>query len=203
MTSAAQAIKLQQSGIAGPLEHLQQPDAAYDPTITGGNRNLALSVNGGSNRLNNNTPGTLQDVVFQHNTTVSSASKACWNSIYFSSNGQTPPFAVPLSYNLWILDNALCRQPTGDYGYQGMNALNNYMPLPKKPRRHDVTQRYYGNVMWVQPGDQVQTFPTGNLSQTAAFTYVNPSGNNYQLLSPYWTQTSDGLEAGINNSTLP
>lgn len=175
----------------------------YDPTITGGNRNLALSVNGGSNRLNDNTPGTLQDVVFQHNTTVSSASKACWNSIYFSSNGQTPPFAVPLSSNLWILDNALCRQPTGDYGYQGVDALSNYMPLPNTTPPYDVTQRYYGNVMWVQPEDEVQTFPTGNLSQTAAFTYVNPSGNNYQLLTPYWTQTSDGLEAGIDNSTLP
>jgi hypothetical protein len=174
----------------------------YDPTLLGGKRNVALSVSGGINRLNNNTPGTLRDVVFQHNTTVSSASKPCWESMYFSANGQSVPFAVPLSYNLWILDNAVCRQPTGDFGFQGMNALNNYMPLPNTPP-YDVTQRYYGNVMWVQSGDKVQTFPAGNLSQTAAFIYVNPSGNNYQLLSPYWTQTSDGQEAGINNSKLP
>jgi hypothetical protein len=174
----------------------------YDPTIQGGQRNVALAVSGGVNRLNNNTPGTLQDVVFQHNTAVSSAAKPCWNSIYFGANGQTPPFAVPLSNNLWILDNALCRQPTGDWGYQGMAALNNYMGLPNNSP-YDVTQRYYGNVMWVPPGNKVQTFPTGNLSQTAAFVYVNPSANNYQLLSPYWTMTSDGQEAGIDNSKLP
>jgi hypothetical protein len=174
----------------------------YDPTIPGGFRNLAIAFNGGINRLNNNLPGTMRDVVFQHNTAVSASSTPCWETIYFNSNGQSPPFAVPLSNNVWILDNALCRQPTGTWGYQGMAALTNYMDLPNTPP-NDITQRFYGNVMWVQPGDKVQTFPTGNLSQTAAFTYINPSAMDYQLLTPDWTTTSDGQEAGIINSKLP
>jgi hypothetical protein len=174
----------------------------YDPTLQGGNRNVAIAFNGGLNYFNNNSPGAMRDVVFQHNTAVSASSTPCWNSIYFNSNGQAPPFQVPVSNNIWILDNALCRQPTGDYGYQGMAALTNYMGQPSTAP-YDVTQRYYGNAMWVQPGDRVQSFPTGNLAQAAAFTYVNPSALNYQLLTPNWTTTSDGQLAGINSSTLP
>ena len=60
----------------------------YDPKILGGNRNVAIGSSGGLNRLANNTPGTIQDIVFQHNTAVSAASTPCWNSVYFSSNGQ-------------------------------------------------------------------------------------------------------------------
>ena len=174
----------------------------YDPTQPGGMRNVAWTITGGMNRLNNNTPGTLRDVVFQHNTAVSAASTPCWNSIYFSSNGQKPPFPVPLSNNIWILDNALCRQPTGDWGYQGMNFLNYYIPYPSTSP-NDPAHRYYGNVMWVHAGDRVQTWPTSDLAQTAAFTYVNPSALDYQLLTPYWTNTTDGQLSGVNNNNLP
>jgi hypothetical protein len=57
--------------------------------------------------------------------------------------------------------------------------------------------------MWVQPGDRAQTFPSGNLAQTPSFTYQNPGAMNYQLLTPYWTTTSDGQEAGVNYYKLP
>ena len=40
-------------------------------------------------------------------------------------------------------------------------------------------------------------------SATVAFTYVNPSANEYQLMTPYWTDTSDGKVAGINFANLP
>lgn len=174
----------------------------YDPKLPGGLRNEGLGINGGMNRLNNNTPGTLRDVVFQHNTTVSTSSTPCWESMWFSANNQGYPFKVPLTNNLWIVDNALCRQPTGDWGLQGTYGLTNYMGLPSNSP-YDLAHRFYGNVMWVQPGDQLQTFPVGNLAQTPAFTYVNPSVLDYQLLTPYWTTTTDGQLSGINNNNLP
>jgi hypothetical protein len=174
----------------------------YDPTILGGNRNLALGASGGINRLAGNAPGTLRDVVFQHNTTVSAASTPCWNSIYFSSNGQTYPFAVPITNNVWILDNALCKQPTGDYGLTGTNGLKNYIGLPSTAP-NDFNARFSGNVMWVQPGNAKASYPTTDLAQSAAFTYINPSAQDYQLLTPYWTATTDGQLSGINNNTLP
>ena len=174
----------------------------WDPTTVGGARNVVMAMNGGMNRLNNNLTGTIRDVVFQHNTAVSASSTPCWNSIYFSANGQSMPLATPLSYNIWILDNALCRQPSGDYGYLGMLALNTYMPNPNTPP-NDITQRFYGNVMLQQPGERAQTFPAGNLFQSTPFTYINPSATDYQLLTPFWTMTSDGQEAGVNNNLLP
>jgi len=172
----------------------------YDPTISGGNRNVGINIQPGLDRINN-THGMLQDVVFQHNTTVSAASKPCWNSVFFGAGGQNLPFNN-LTYNIWLQDNALCRQPTGDWGLQGTSGLTQYMGSPNTPP-NDLTQRFYGNVVWVQPGDKVQTFPYGNLAQTTAFTYVDPSTLNYQLLTPYWTTTSDGQESGINNNNLP
>ena len=173
----------------------------YDPKLPGGLRNVVWNISGGLNRLNNNTPGTTRDVVFQHNTAVSAASTPCWNSIYFSSNGQSPPFPVAISNNIWILDNALCDQPIGDWGYQGMN-LTFYMGNPSTSP-NDFAHRFYGNVMWVQPGVKAFTYPTSNLTPTAAFTYVNPSAFDYQLSTPYWTTTSDGQESGVNNNNLP
>jgi hypothetical protein len=168
----------------------------YDPTIPGGNRNLALSLQPGLDRINNNTPGVMRDVVFQHNTTVSAASAPCWNSIYFGAGRQTSPF-TNLTRNIWILDNVLCRQPTGDWGLQGTSGLTQYMGTPGP-----VDTRYRGNVMYVPTGDRVQTFPVHNYASTVAFTYVAPSASNYQLVIPYWTDTSDGKLAGVNYSSL-
>ena len=174
----------------------------YDPKIQGGNRNLALSINGGINRLNNNKPGTLRDVVFQHNTTVSAASTPCWNSIYFGSNGQNYPFPVPLTNNVWILDNALCDQPTGDYGLTGTSGLGYYMGNPTTSP-NDLAHRFYGNVMWVQPGVKPASYSSSNMTTATPFTYINPSVFDYQLLTPHWTTTSDGKLSGIDNNNLP
>jgi hypothetical protein len=173
----------------------------FDPTIPGGFRNVVLAINGGINRLNANTPGTLKDIVFQHNTAISAASTPCWNSIYFSSNGQSMPFAVPPTNNVWILDNALCAQPNGDFGLQGPGLVN-YMGNPSTSP-NDFAHRLYGNVMWVQPGQKTFTYPSGNMTQTAPFTYVNPSAFDYQLLTPYWMTTSDSQLSGINNNNMP
>ena len=115
----------------------------YDPTQPGGMRNVALATSGGMNRLNNNMPDTTRDIVFQHNTSVSASSTHCWEAIHFSSNGQARPFAVPITQNVWILDNALCRQPTGDWGYSGTTGLTNYMGLPNTAP-YDITHGFYG-----------------------------------------------------------
>jgi hypothetical protein len=164
----------------------------YDPTKPGGARNLMLAVNPGLDRINNNQVGMLRDVVFQHNTAIPSASGACWNSIFFSVGGLKLPLNS-LTYNIWILDNDECRQPTGDWGLQGTSGLTQYMGSPAP-----LDARYKGNVMYVQPGDKVQTFPLHNYASTVPFTYVAPQSGNYHLATPYWTDTSDGKLAGIN-----
>ena len=174
----------------------------YDPTQPGGLRNLALALNSGLDRINNNTPGVLRDVVFQHNTTVSAASTPCWESIYFSVPSGLKPPLTNLTNNIWLLDNSLCRQPTGDWGQQGTSGLAQYMGTPSTPP-YDLTQRFYGNAMYVPSGDRVQTFPAHNYATTVPFAYVSPGTFNYQLLTPYWTDTSDGNIAGIQNTSLP
>lgn len=163
----------------------------YDPSLKGGTRNVMLALNPGMDRINNQQ-GVLRDVVFQHNTAVPSSSGVCWNSIFFSAGSLKPPFSN-LTYNIWILDNDECRQPSGDWGLQGMAAVTQYMGSPAP-----VDTRYKGNVMYVQPGDKVQTFPLHNYASTVPFTYVAPKSGDYHLATPYWTDTSDGKPAGIN-----
>jgi hypothetical protein len=57
--------------------------------------------------------------------------------------------------------------------------------------------------MFVPSGNKVQTFPPHNYATTVPFTYVNPAAFDYQLLTPYWTDTSDGNIAGVQNADLP
>ena len=139
------------------------------------------------------------DMVLQHNTFVSYPGTNCSDSIYFSEPSGTPPPST--TTNIWVLDNALCRQPTGDYQWQGMKALNSYMSNPSTPP-YDLTQRFYGNVMYVRPSDKVATWQPHNYATTLPFTYVNQSGGNYQLSVPYWTDTSDGRIAGVNSLAM-
>jgi hypothetical protein len=105
----------------------------------------------------------------------------------------------PQSYthNIWILDNALCAQPTGDWGGLGAAALNCYMgdPAPLAPR-------FFGNAMYVPIGQGVASWPLHNYATTVPFTFAAPGMGDYQLLTPYWTDTSDGQLAGINWPTL-
>jgi hypothetical protein len=163
----------------------------YDATQLGGARNLMMAVNPGLDRINNRL-GMLRDVVFQHNTAIPSASGACWNSIYFGAASLKPPF-TNLTYNIWILDNDECRQPTGDWGLQGTSGLTQYMGSPAP-----LDNRYRGNVMYVPTGDKTQTFPVHNYASPVPFFYVAPNAGDYHLATPYWTDTTDGKLAGIN-----
>jgi hypothetical protein len=145
----------------------------------------------------------LHDLVVQHNTVVPYGNESCWAGGYFSvPNGWKPPFAKPLSANIWILDNVLCRQPTGDWGQQGTSGLTQYMGAPSTTP-NDLTGRYYGNVMYVPVGDRVYSFPPHNYATTVPLSYVNQGIGDYQIASPYWTDTSDGKLAGVNFATLP
>lgn len=164
----------------------------YDPTLQGGLRNLALGFNPGIDRPNGGVQGIMRDVVFQHNTTVSAKLTSCWNSVYFGTPLNSKPPYTNLTSNIWLLDNVLCRQPTGDWGLQGTSGLTQYMgsPAPLAPR-------FLGNVMYVPTGDKVQQFPLHNYASTVPFAYVSVPGNDYQLATPYWTDTSDGKLAGI------
>jgi hypothetical protein len=51
--------------------------------------------------------------------------------------------------------------------------------------------------MYVPSGDKVQTWPAHNYATTVPFVVANPASFNYQLTSPYWTDTSDGHVAGV------
>jgi len=163
----------------------------FDPTQPGGARNLMMAVNPGLDRINNQQ-GMLREVVFQHNTAIPSASGVCWNSIYFGVGSLKPPF-TNLTYNIWILDNDECRQPTGDWGLQGTSGLTQYMGSPAP-----IDNRYRGNVMYVPTGDKTQTFPVHNYASSVPFSYVAPTTGDYHLARPFWTDTTDGKLAGIN-----
>jgi hypothetical protein len=171
----------------------------YDPKQLGGSRNVGFALNGGTDRING-VPGILRDVVFQHNTMVASAATPCWNALYFSSGGQKPPISN-LTNNIWILDNVLCRQPTGDWGQQGTNGLTQYMGAAENSAGLD--KRFYGNVMSVGNDDRPQNFPPHNLATSKSFRWVNAANGNYELAQPKWTETSDGKPSGIDFSTLP
>jgi hypothetical protein len=159
---------------------------------------LMRSVANGSHHLGLQVAAGLTDFTFQHNTVLMSDQSTCWNSVYFGIlAGQRWPLAQSDTHNVWILDNALCRQTTGDFAGQGTAGLTSYMSDPAP-----LTSRYLGNVMFVPVGDRVQTFPVHNYSSTVAFGYVAPASEDYQLSSPAWTDTSDGKIAGINWSTL-
>jgi hypothetical protein len=163
----------------------------YDPKLTGGGRNTGLQLASGTDYINGGVPGVPQDTVFQHNTLIPSASSPCFSPVLFADNHVTN--------NIWVLDNAFCREVPGPAGQPGITAMMNNPTTPP----YDLTQRFYGNVMYVPAGDRVQTFPAHNYATTVVFTYVNPAAVNYQLLTPYWTDTSDGNIAGVQSANLP
>lgn len=159
-----------------------------DPSLIGGGRNTGIYISDG-----------LSDYVLQHNTFVPAPGTDCFAGVYFMlKSGTKWPPPQSITHNMWILDNAFCRQTSGDFGGQGTVGLNSYMgdPAPVDPR-------YLGNVMYVPSNNHVQQWPLHNFATTIPFTYVDPSNGNYQLLIPLWLDTSDGAEAGIDNSKLP
>jgi hypothetical protein len=139
----------------------------------------------------------LTDVVFQHNTVLKMDGSKCYFSLQFDGKPGTPwPPPVPWTHNLWVLDNVLCRQPSGDMGGQGTTGLTYYMGDPAP-----LDKRFLGNVIYVPPGDATHSFPPKNSLQTK-IAYADPAAANYQLVSPNWTQTSDKLPAGVDMAAL-
>ncbi len=116
-----------------------------DPTLPGQTRNILFQPSQGWDRIHG-TRGITHDVVFQHNTAISSSVAPAKWSIYWSlSAGQcVVGCAAQISNNVWILDNAMVRQPTGDSG----QTLAQYMGAPTTTP-YDLTQRFYGNAMYV------------------------------------------------------
>jgi hypothetical protein len=140
------------------------------------------------------------DFVLQHNTVVAPPNLGyCKGSWQFNAS---PPWTPSSSstHNVWILDNALCRQINGPAGIVGQFSyvLPDYMGDPSP-----VNSRLLGNVFYAPRPDSVYPLPPHNYISTVPFTYVNPSGGNYQLSVPTWTDTSDGKISGVNSSTLP
>ena len=159
----------------------------YDPKLPGGLRNLGIAFSGGYDHINQR-PGVVHDVVFQHNTMIPAATAPCWNSMFFSASGHTPPFS-DLTNNIWILDNVLCRQPSGDYGLQGTSGLTQYMGSPQP-----LDKRFAGNVVYVPSGDRPQSFPPHNLVTQKPPTF----DSQYQLTGPgFSAETSDKKPAGF------
>ena len=143
-------------------------------------------------------PG-LTDYIFQHNTVLMIDYSNMPGYIFKLSQlyGCSPTQPSP-THNIWILDNAITRQPTGDCGFEGTTGLNIYMGDPAP-----VAPRFYGNVMFVPLGDKVYAWPSGSDDATTTpFTYVNPSNGNYQLLIPDWVNTTDGNVSGIDYNEL-
>jgi hypothetical protein len=165
----------------------------YDPSLPGGGRNVGLQLAAGSDKtVTPAVPGVPHNTVFQHNTLIPSASIGyCWSPVLFADNKVTE--------NIWIQDNALCRQVPSP---QGQTTLTAMMSNPSTPP-YDLTHRFYGNVMYVPAADKLQTFPAHNLATTKPIRLVDPATGNHDLFQPNWTGTSDGKLAGVDSSTLP
>ena len=161
-----------------------------NPNSPGGTRNWGISIN-----------ADLTDVLFQHNTTIPAAGTNCsalTQSVYFDLKpGSRWPLQQSSTHNVWILDNVLCRQPSGDNGGQGTTGLQSYMSDPAP-----LANRYWGNVMFVPSGDRTAAWPAHNHATTLPLTYVNPGNGDYQLLTPDWTDTTDRAISGIDWSKL-
>ena len=176
----------------------------YDTSIAGGIRAHTglIAINGGADKPQG-VFTFLHDVLLQHNTVVPNAAQPCWQSIYFAlPGGWKRPFPRSGTDNIWILDNVLCKQPTGDWGFRGKEALEVYMGAPSTAPS-DLAQRFRGNIMYVPPGDQVQSFPPHNLATGKAFRYSDPSKGNFDLTEPRFTDTTDGKPPGIDFAALP
>lgn len=140
----------------------------------------------------------LSDVLFQHNTVVPAAGSSCWASLYFRvDNGQKWPLAESGTHNFWIIDNLLCRPPSGDWGGQGMTGLMSYMGDPAP-----VEKRFAGNVIFAPSGGPPASFSANNHLTTSGIHFADPSAGDYQLLEPKWNKTTDGKPAGVDMKSL-
>jgi hypothetical protein len=137
------------------------------------------------------------DFVLQHNTVVAPPNLSyCKASIYFNA---AAPYNPPVSrtHNIWILDNAFCRQIYGPGGMVGQFSyvLSTYMGDPSP-----VNPRLLGNVFYAPSGDKLYPLPPHNFS-----TDVKPTNSNdseYHLKYPAKIETTDGQVAGVDKSKL-
>lgn len=161
------------------------------------NNLILLRDNGSGFRPGFSIGPTLQDVIIEHNTQQTMGGTPCYGSFYFNAiqTWRWPP-AQSYAQDLWVLDNVLCRQPSGDNGAQGTEGLVYYMGDPRP-----LDPRFLGNVIYVPAGDTPHPFPRKNTLPTK-IAYADPATGNYQLTSPKWTQTSDGKMAGVDMVAL-
>ena len=61
-----------------------------------------------------------------------------------------------------------------------MKGLNSYMSAPSTAP-YDLTQRFYGNVMYVPPSDKVATWQPHNYATTLPFTYVDYASLSFAI----------------------
>jgi len=172
----------------------------YPVGIPGGNRESFFQINGGTDRV---SPGCTvaapcyipaRNILFQHNTEIPpQPNYLAWGSVYFSAPNYTAPKPGDIvTQNIWLLDNVMGRQPSGDGGA----IVAAYMGDPAT-----FPQRFAGNEMYVAPGQPVQKFPTGNLASLATQTF----DTNFVLLTPALIGT-DGRMSGyapLGNKPLP
>jgi hypothetical protein len=156
-----------------------------------------INIDGGDKSAFLGTTVGLTDFIFQHNTVLMIDGSVLRDFAFNLQGGGICNPPVSTTHNIWMLDNVIARQPIGTCGWRGTTGLGYYMgdPSPLAPR-------YLGNVMFVPSGDRVATWPVHNYATMVPVTYVNPGGANYQLLTPYWTDTSDGRLSGIDWATL-
>jgi hypothetical protein len=131
----------------------------------------------------------LTDWIVQHNTGLmldgSNPDNYDWTAPGCSSTPNT-------GGNIWILDNVIGRQVSGQCGMTGLTGLNIYMPNPSP-----LAPRFLGNVMFAPSGDTIYSWPAQNDVPTA-WTF----DSNNVLVTPNWSAyTSDGAQAGWNGGT--
>ena len=140
----------------------------------------------------------MTDLAFQHNTVIMSDQSTCFNAIFFNVKQRvTWPLQQSSTHNVSILNNVLCRQPSGDWGGQGMAGLQSYMgdPSPLAPR-------FRGNLMFVASGDRVQAWPAQNGTTSSPFSFVDAAKNNYQLVPQKRTKDNDVQLSGVDMARL-
>ena len=142
-------------------------------------------------------PPNATDLVFQHNTVVPPPNLGyCAHSVYFEA--PRPP-VYPLTHNVWIVDNVLCRQVRGggSNGFVGQfpASLTNFMGnVPP------VSARFAGNVMFLAPSEKEYPLPPGNHATSSRPN--DAEGANYYLKYPAKMSTTDGQVAGVDKSKL-
>jgi hypothetical protein len=176
----------------------------WDTTTQGGNghTDLIAFVPGANNTVSPPVAGLPHDLLAQHNTVVPFGAQNCFGGAYFSVSTQAPtnhppPFSPSVDYNIWLLDNVLCKQTTGDFQLTGTTGLNSYMLDPSTPP-YDLPARYFGNVMNSQ-GGTTYAWPPNNIVRNG-IGYVNAPID--YTLNPGYLGTSDGTNAGVNMSQL-